>query len=160
MPWHSSACSHWGRSCCSHWRRWDSSFTMRRRSNSSCMESCGISVPHGWWLSLLAGLLAIILNGCMFAVIYRFLPNARVSWKSALFAGALAGVLWELFKQGFAIYIAHFANFDKLYGTLGGAVLLVTWILYSCIVLLAGAIVSKMYNEHTVEGGVKGSQPE
>jgi membrane protein len=112
------------------------------------------AIPRGWWIDVVSWLLAIAINAAMFTVIYKFLPNARVPWKSALFAGAIAGLLWELFKQAFAYYVAHFGNFDKLYGTLGGAVLLVTWILYSCVVLLACAIVSKMYSEHAYDGGV------
>jgi len=114
------------------------------------------SIP-GFLLDTISWLLAIVIDAAMFTVIYRFLPNAKVPWKSAMFAGAIAGLLWELFKQAFAVYIAHFANFDKLYGTLGGAVLLVTWILYSCVVLLACAIACKMHNEHVNEGGVVGS---
>jgi membrane protein len=113
------------------------------------------AIPRGW-LDVVSWLLAIIVNGAMFTVIYRFLPNVRVPWQSAIFGGAIAGLLWELFKQGFALYIAHFGNFDKLYGALGGAVLLVTWILYSCVVLLAFAIGCKMHSEHVYEGGVVG----
>ncbi len=102
---------------------------------------------------LLIVIIAALLNAVMFVLIYRFLPDAPVSWKSALVGGLTAGVLWELFKQGFAMYLAHFANFNKLYGALGGVFLLLTWLYYSCILLLAGAIVCKIYQEH-IEGGV------
>lgn len=114
----------------------------------------GLPMPVPWWIDLIFWLLAIAVDAGMFAVIYRFLPNTRVTWKEALFGGAAAGFLWEIFKKGFAIYLAHFSNFNKLYGALGGAVLLVTWIWYSCIVLLIGAILCKMYHEHTYEGGI------
>ncbi len=110
--------------------------------------------PGAWWLELAAWVLAVIVDTAMFSVIYRFLPNARVLWKPSIAGGAVAGVLWELFKKGFAVYLAHFGNYDKLYGALGGAVLLVTWIWYSCVLLLLGAIVSRMYNEHAEDGGV------
>jgi len=90
----------------------------------------------------------------MFVLIYRYLPNARVTWRAALFGGVITGLLWEIFKKGFAVYLAHFGNFNKAYGALGGVFLLITWISYSCLVLLAGAILCKMYHEHTEEGGV------
>ncbi len=115
----------------------------------------GTLPADAWWLDLVTWPLAFIVNGAMFSVIYKFLPNARVGWKSALFGGIVAGVLWELFKKGFAVYLSHFGNFNKLYGALGGAVLLVTWIWYTCVLLLAGAILCKMYQEHARGGGVK-----
>jgi membrane protein len=98
--------------------------------------------------------LAVLIDMGMFAIIYKFLPNANVTWKAALFGAAITGLLWELFKKGFAVYLAHFGNYNKLYGALGGIFLLVTWIYYSCMVLLVGAILSKMYHEHKEEGGV------
>jgi membrane protein len=107
------------------------------------------------WLSALFEILAVVLNMGMFTLIYRFLPNAPVSWRAAAFGGVIVAILWELFKKGFAVYLAHFGNFNKLYGTLGGIVLLITWIYYSCVVLIVGATLCKMYHERHEEGGVK-----
>ena len=107
-----------------------------------------------WGVDLVFWILAIVVDSAMFALIYRFLPNAKVSWREALFGGVAAGALWEIFKKAFAIYLAHFGKFNQLYGALGGVVLLVTWIWYSCIVLLLGAILCKMLHEHRKEGGV------
>jgi membrane protein len=112
-----------------------------------------------FWVDLLFALLAVALNIGMFVLIYRFLPNAPVTWKAALFGGAVIGVLWELFKKGFAVYLTNFGNFNKLYGTLGGIVLLVTWVYYSCVILLIGATLAKMYHEHKEEGGVQQRPP-
>ena len=123
------------------------------------LASLGIpdSLPLGgaFLLDVFFFALAALINGGMFTLIYKFLPNAAVSWKSAAFGGLIVGVLMEIFKQGFALYLARFANFNKVYGTFGGIFLLVTWISYSCILLLAGAIVCKMYHEHKESGGVQ-----
>jgi membrane protein len=105
-------------------------------------------------LQILFEALAWCLDIAMFVIIYRFLPGANVTWKTALFGGALTGLLWEVFKKGFAVYLANFGDFNKLYGALGGVILLLTWILYTCLILLAGAILCKMYYEHREEGGV------
>ena len=107
-----------------------------------------------WGIDLLFWLLAILVNSGMFTLIYRFLPNAKTTWREAFYGGIVAGFLWEIFKKAFAVYLAHFANFNQLYGALGGVILLVTWIWYSCIVLLLGAIICKMSHEHHHEGGV------
>lgn len=112
-------------------------------------------LPLAFLMQTVFLLVAVAIDICMFVLLYRYLPNAKVTWKAAFAGGVVAGVLWEVFKKAFAVYLAHFGNFNKLYGALGGAVLLVTWIYYSCIVLIGGAIVSKMYQEHKEEGGVK-----
>ena len=107
------------------------------------------------WLHAAFALAAWIIDIAMFVVIYRFLPNARVTWKAAFVGGATAGVFWETFKRVFAIYLSHYAGFNKLYGALGGIVLLVMWIYYSCLVLIAGATVSEMYHERVEERNAK-----
>ncbi len=101
-----------------------------------------------FWIEWLFWGAALAVNFAMFILIYKFLPNAKVSWRSAVFGGAVVGVLWELFKRGFALYLSKFGNFNKLYGAFGGVALLVTWIWYSCILLLGGAIICKMYEEY------------
>jgi membrane protein len=99
-------------------------------------------------------LLALGIDIALFVLIYRALPNIKVTWRAAMFGGVITGFVWEFLKKAFAIYLAHFASYNKLYGAFGGLVLLVTWILYSCMTLLAGAILCKMYQEHSEEGGV------
>lgn len=106
-------------------------------------------------LQVLLVLIALAFDVALFTLLYWFLPNTQVSWKAALAGGVVTGVLFEIFKKCFAVYLAHFGNFNKLYGALGGLFLLVTWIYYSCAVLILGAIVCKLYHEHVEEGGVK-----
>lgn len=111
--------------------------------------------PLVWMIRLGSPLVALLLDASMFILIYKVLPDVRVSWHSALLSGVVTAVLWEAFKQGFAFYLVHFGSTgNKLYGALAGVVLLVTWIYYSCIVLLSGAEIGKMYHEHREEGAV------
>lgn len=108
-----------------------------------------------FWGSAFFVLGSLLLGMAMFVLIYRFLPDAPVTWRAALFGGVITGLLWTAFKEGFGLYLAHFGNSNnKLYGALGGIVLLITWIYYSCVVLLSGAELCKMYHEHKEEGGV------
>ncbi len=118
----------------------------------------GLPKQPPFWLATLMQfgfeLLAWALDIALFVLLYRALPNKRVKWRAALFGGVVVGFLWEIFKKGFSIYLVHSGDHNKLYGAFGGVVLLVTWILYSSMILLGGAILCKMYQEHTEEGGV------
>jgi membrane protein len=92
-----------------------------------------------WYIDLLFALVALAINVTMFAVIYWFLPNAPNTWREAYVGGLVAGVLWEIAKRGFAYYLANFAHYDKVYGTLGGMIILVLWIYYTSMIMLLGA---------------------
>ena len=110
----------------------------------------GLPRPAPFWLELIFEAAAWGIDIAMFALLYKVLPDTRVPWRASLFGGVIAGLLWELFKKGFATFLSHFSTFNKFYGTLGGLFLLLTWIYYSCVVLLAGAIISKMYAERNL----------
>jgi len=92
-------------------------------------------------------LVGVGVNAIMFALIYRFLPSpsANVTWKAAMMAGGVVAVLWEIAKEAFAFYISRFAHYDKVYGTLGSFIGLIFWIYYTCMILLLGAEIAKLY---------------
>jgi membrane protein len=92
-------------------------------------------------------LLSVAVNAVMYTVIYRFLPSpaAKVTWRAAAVAGVIVAILWEAAKQGFGFYLAHFANYNKMYGSLGGLVALIFWIYYSSMLLLLGAEIAGLY---------------
>lgn len=78
----------------------------------------------------------------MFLLMYRAMPHRTTRvlhiWPGAL----LAAVAFELAKAGFATYVAHFSNYDVVYGSLGGVIALLFWVYISANILLFGAEVS------------------
>jgi membrane protein len=105
----------------------------------------GVPNPVPWWVDTIFALLALAVNVAMFAFIYKFLPNAKVEWKDAAIGGLAMGVLWEIAKKGFALFLANSNN--PMYGALGGVILLVTWMYYTNVLLLLGAEVSGLYRK-------------
>ena len=91
-----------------------------------------------------------------FTMIYKILPNTHVKLRVALIGGVFAGVLWEAAKAGFTYYVSNLANYSKVYGSLGGIILLVVWINYSAVVTILGAevasVTEKGYREHREQG--------
>jgi membrane protein len=115
--------------------------------------------PVPWYIEGLFWLVALALNSAMFALVYKFLPNASSTWREALVGGMAAGVLWEVAKQGFSYYIAHFGNYNKVYGVLGGTIVLLLWMYYTSMIMLLGAEVTSLYRDLR-EGAAQGDQPE
>lgn len=108
--------------------------------------------PTPFWLEAIFWAVAIVINAALFTLIYRFLPSpsAKVSWNDARFGGVIAAVLWEIAKQGFALYLQRLggaASYDKLYGSLGSIFLLVFWIYYTSMILLLGAEIAKLHGD-------------
>jgi membrane protein len=100
-----------------------------------------------WYIEAVFWLVALAINVAMFALIYRFLPNAPTSWREAFAGALLAGLLWELAKQGFSYYLAHFNSYNKIYGTLGSLIVLVLWIYYTSMILLLGVEAAALYRD-------------
>jgi membrane protein len=76
-----------------------------------------------------------------FLFLYRYVPverdDVRTVWPGAL----LATVLFEAMKNGFALYVAYFNNYDVVYGSLGAIMLFLLWTyLASSILLLGGEL--------------------
>lgn len=89
-------------------------------------------------------------------VMYKFIPEIKVYTKSALFAAFITALLWEVFKRGFAYYLAHFSAigivFNQLVqGTLTSIIFFLLWITFSLILLLLGAELTTVLNERTHE---------
>jgi membrane protein len=74
------------------------------------------------------------------AVLYYFSPNVRhlrIRWVTL--GALLAIVVWVLATTGFAIYVLNFSHYNKVYGWLGGAVVLLLWLYLSNLVVVFGA---------------------
>jgi membrane protein len=91
-------------------------------------------------LTVVFEILAIILNTFMYVIIYKMLPNAKVSWYAAGAGGAVASLFFEVAKKGMASYLLR-AN-HSIYGDLANLILFVLWIYYSMMMLLVGAEVA------------------
>ena len=82
------------------------------------------------------GLLAIF----AVSILYFYSPNVRhlrIRWATA--GALLAIVAWVLATTGFAIYVLNLSHYNKTYGWLGGAIVLLLWLYLSNLVVVAGA---------------------
>jgi len=62
------------------------------------------------------------------AVVYRYGPHReRAVWKWLTWGSATATVLWLIASLGFSWYVAAFNSYDKVYGSIGAAVVLLFW---------------------------------
>lgn len=94
-------------------------------------------------------LIPLLVTFIAFCGLYKIVPAARPKWRSVLPGALLAAILFEVLKQGFAIYVANFNNYDAVYGALGGIMLfLFSLYLSSCILLIGGELIETLERYH------------
>ena len=102
-----------------------------------------IQIPIFW--DYLGHVVTLLLAALLFALLYLMIPNRKISAKDALFGGLLSGVAWETAKYVFSYYFAHIGQYNRVYGSLGGLIILVIWTYYSVIILFMGAEVTRLH---------------
>ncbi|MCK0157794.1 YihY/virulence factor BrkB family protein [Cellulophaga sp. F20128] len=91
-------------------------------------------------------LLSIGMITVLFALMYRYLPNAKIKWKSVWIGAFITAMLFVLGKFLLGLYFGR-ADFDSTYGAAGTMVLILLWVSYSCLILFFGATFTKVYAE-------------
>ncbi len=92
--------------------------------------------------------LAVVLAGL--ALFYRFGPNrARIDRSRRwLWPGLLmAVVVWLAASVGLNLYLAHFADYNEVYGSIGAVVVLMLWFYASAYAILLGGVLNAVLEE-------------
>lgn len=86
-------------------------------------------------------LLPAVASFSLFALLYRYVPNARPPWKEALSGAVLATILFELAKNTVAILISvsGFSRDTAIYAGFGTALAFLLWMFVNASILLLGA---------------------
>lgn len=83
---------------------------------------------------------AIFLNTGLFTLLYYFLPHVRLTWREVLPGAIVGGMLWELAKRVFLIFIGTYLSRSNLiYGSVTTLIGFLAWTYASSLILLFGA---------------------
>jgi membrane protein len=99
-----------------------------------------IDLPIGDTAVSLIGLVApIVLIFLAFWVIYKVVPNRRVTWGEVLPGAIAATVLWTGLRFGFTWYATNIADYDSAFGPISTGVTLIIFLYFASVIVLAGA---------------------
>ena len=93
----------------------------------------------------------------LLAGLYRYgpcRPSPKWSWVSV--GSLFATVLWLLASAGFSYYVAHFARYDKVYGSLGAVIVLLFWLYLTFYIVLLGAEINAELELQTAQDTTSG----
>ncbi|MGI4869973.1 MAG: YihY/virulence factor BrkB family protein [Janthinobacterium lividum] len=115
----------------------------------SFVFSAVLSVFTGWLqrhipeagviaIRLVDFVLSLLVTTLLFALIYRFLPDAIIRWRDVLIGAGITALLFILGKYLISFYIAK-SDPGSAFGAAGSAIVLLVWVNYSALIIFFGA---------------------
>jgi membrane protein len=95
-------------------------------------------------LQISGSLISFLAVTFVFAMMFKWLPDAQVDWRDVWLGAAITAALFELGKLLIGVYIGTQA-FDSTYGAAASLVVLLIWVYYSAQILLLGAEFTHVY---------------
>lgn len=82
--------------------------------------------------------LSLFITSLLFALIYRFLPDAIIRWRDVGIGSFITALLFLVGKYLIAFYIAK-SDPGSAFGAAGSAIVLLLWVNYSSLIIFFGA---------------------
>jgi len=84
----------------------------------------------------------------LFALFFKFLPDARIAWRDVWFGALVTAGLFTLGKFGIGLYLGT-AGVGSPFGAAGSVVAFVVWVYYSGLILFFGAELTQVEAKHS-----------
>lgn len=125
---------------------------------SSLLSAFG-DVLSGMLPGILSGAVLMVFNAVvslaavtlLFALLYRYVPDARVEWRDVWVGAAATALLFTIGKFALGLYLGR-SNPGEAFGAAGALALLLVWIYYSAIILFLGAEFTQQWAKHRGAG--------
>ncbi|MGQ1910706.1 YihY/virulence factor BrkB family protein [Marinifilum sp. RC60d5] len=103
----------------------------------------------GPYLTFLINLAPFFLVWVLFTLLYTFMPNTHVKFKSGLIAGIIAGTIYQVFQVLYIEFQGMVTTYNAVYGSFAALPLFLMWLQLSWLIVLFGAEIS--FAEQNVE---------
>ncbi|HUR29651.1 MAG TPA: YihY/virulence factor BrkB family protein [Planctomycetota bacterium] len=118
----------------------------------SLVLSAGLSAAGGWigggdpeaqgW-QVVNALTSFVVVTLLFAMMFKFLPDAKISWRHTWVGAALTAVLFTVGKQLIGVYLGR-ASIGSSFGAAGSIVVFTVWIYYASLLVFLGAKITRV----------------
>ena len=120
----------------------------------SLLLTAAVSLVGQWFGGMVPGMeiLAQIVNSILslalitvlFAMIFKFLPDAKVAWHDVWIGAFITAVLFTVGKLVLGLYLGK-GGVSSSYGAAGSLIVLLLWVYYSSQILFFGAELTQVY---------------
>lgn len=116
----------------------------------AAVQSTGFGGFIKWLMLIVEWPLLIVLMLAGLALLYRYGPDRdEPQWQWVSPGAIVATALWIVGSILFSVYVGNFGSYNKTYGSLGGVVVLMTWLYLTAFVVLLGADVNGQAERQT-----------
>ena len=106
------------------------------------MESRVPGMPGLWQaVNIIA---SFLVTAMLFAMIYKFLPDATIAWKDVWIGAAVSSALFTGGKYLIGVYLGQTAT-ASTFGAAGSLAVLLIWVYYSALISFFGAEFTQVY---------------
>jgi membrane protein len=98
-----------------------------------------------WTIAIAFVVLAIVM-------LYFLAPNVKQRFRCSVYGAVVAVIAWLGLSYLLGLYLRNFADYNKTYGTLGAAVVLMVWLYWSGFAILIGAEINSEILQVTGDG--------
>ncbi len=95
-------------------------------------------------LATMSSLISFAIIACLFAVIYKTLPDAPLSWRDVWIGAAFTAGLFSLGKYAIGLYLGN-SGVASSFGAAGSLIALLLWVYYSAQIFFLGAEFTRHY---------------
>lgn len=89
-------------------------------------------------------IISIGIISILFALVFKYLPDAKIAWKTVWIGAFLTALLFVVGKLLLSLYFGQ-AEPGLTYGAAGTIILILLWVSYSCLILFFGAEFTYVY---------------
>ena len=107
------------------------------------------AAPHvqEWLLHLVTILASVGVISLLFAMMFKWLPDAAIDWYDVWLGAVLTAVLFEIGKSAIGFYIGK-QGLESTYGAAASIIVILIWVYYSSQIILMGAEVTHAFAKH------------
>ena len=73
-----------------------------------------------------------------FGLMYKFIPSRKLKWKEVMPGSIFTTVGWIVTSIIFSYYVNNFANYSRVYGSIGAVIVLMVWLYLTSIIIILG----------------------
>jgi membrane protein len=120
----------------------------------SLLLTAGIALVADWVGGLMPGsetiaqmlniLFSLAMITLLFAMIFKFLPDAKIAWRDVWVGAFITAALFTIGKFALGIYLGK-SGVASSYGAAGSLIVLLLWVYYSSQILFFGAEFTQVY---------------
>ncbi|MBZ0293807.1 MAG: YihY/virulence factor BrkB family protein [Anaerolineae bacterium] len=109
-------------------------------------------------IRVLSFIISLLIITVLFALIYKYLPDAHVKWSDVWIGAAFTSILFVIGTSLLGLYLGNGAV-SSTYGAAGSLVVILIWVYFSSQIMLLGAEFTQVYARQ-YGSRIRGPRPE